>query len=119
MALSTTSDFANAIYMFLWWMENRTGITVGNYNQDGSVQVSPWVYEVLRYGYNPQDTTNYGPASDYESSDGLTVQAWPEGISPTEAADEADLTTIVTGYLAYKITRLGNDTNDVTATVGS
>jgi hypothetical protein len=106
MALTTTSDYQNLINCLLWDSEVTTGRSVGNYNQDGSVQITPWVYDVLRYGYDPQDTTNYAPTGG--------VLAWPSGQSPTEAADQADLTAVITSYLAYKKARLSQDTNSVT-----
>jgi hypothetical protein len=120
-ALSTTSDYALFIYQLLYYMEVTTGRSVGNLvttpeytSTTPIVQTSPWVYDLLRVGYNPQDVTNYGPTTGYETSNGKIVQAFPEGQSPTEALDETDINTIVAGYLSYKNTRLSNDTNDVT-----
>jgi len=110
-ALATTADYQAFINKFLWYYEETTGKSVGDYNQDGSVRVSPWVFDVLRYGYAPQDTGNYAPGA----GDPL---GWPEGQSTTEAANQADLVTIITAYLTYKKTRMGNDTNRVQVNVG-
>jgi hypothetical protein len=91
MALATTADYQAYLNKLLWYLEGRFGIDVGTYNQDGSVQVSPMTFTLLRYGYAPQSTAN-----------------WPEQ-SSEEAADQADIVTIVTAYLSYKKARLGED----------
>jgi hypothetical protein len=82
-----------------WYLELRFGFDVGDYNQDGSVRISPEAFKLLRYGYAPQSPTN-----------------WPEQ-SSEEIADQADIVTIVTAYLAYKKTRKGQDTDNAGATL--
>jgi hypothetical protein len=99
MALATTADYQAYINRLLWYLEGAFGIDVGTYNQDGSVQISPMAFKLLRYGYAPQSPTN-----------------WPEQ-STEEAADQADIVTIVTAYLAYKKTRMGQDTDNTGATL--
>lgn len=99
MALATTADYQAYINKLLWYLEGRFGIDVGSYNQDGSVQISPMAFSLLRYGYAPQSPTN-----------------WPEQ-STEEAGNQADIVTIVTAYLSYKKTRRGLDTNNAGATL--
>ncbi len=100
MALSTTADYQVVLNYVLWTMEDITGQSVGDYNQDGSVRISPWVFDMLRRGYTLTSTSNY-----------------PSGQSSEEAAAQADLTTIITAYLAAKKTREGLDTDNSGATL--
>jgi hypothetical protein len=94
MALATVSDYQTAVNMLLWWIEHEVGVNVGSYNQGGTVQVHPIVDEIVRTSYAPQS-------------------------SSAETAAYADLTTLITTYLAYKKAREGSDTNKVSVTVGA
>lgn len=100
MALTTATEWKNMTFKLLWYIEEVTGRSVGDYNQDGSVRVSPFVFDILRYGYTLTSTSNY-----------------PSGQSSEESTAQADITTMVTEYLAYKIARQGLDTDNSGATL--
>lgn len=81
MALSTTSDYQIRIKELMWYIEQTTGKSFGNLNQDGTTQISPEIQDLVR-------VIDYASASD-------------------ETTAYTDYKTLIWSYITYRNARLG------------